>query len=56
MSIDSWDGVFREIYVNALKIKLQQAGLNYTAEKELNVIFEDVIVGNSDAIFSSKIK
>lgn len=34
-----------KIYVNALKVKLQQAGLSYLAEKEFNVIFEDTIVG-----------
>ncbi|NMN39582.1 GxxExxY protein [Pedobacter sp. SG918] len=31
--------------MNALKIKLQQAGLNYTAEKEFSVVFERIIVG-----------
>ncbi|RZL51082.1 MAG: GxxExxY protein [Pedobacter sp.] len=38
-------GFLEKIYVNALKIKLQQAGLRYQAEKEFNVIFEDIIVG-----------
>ena len=38
-------GFLEKIYVNALKIKLQQAGLNYIAEKEFNVIFDNVIIG-----------
>ncbi|WP_316831232.1 GxxExxY protein [Pedobacter aquatilis] len=38
-------GFLEKIYVNALKIKLQQAGLNYIAEKEFNVIFENIIIG-----------
>jgi len=38
-------GFLEKIYVNALKIKLQQAGLNYATEKEFNVTFENVIVG-----------
>lgn len=38
-------GFLEKIYVNALKIKLQQAGLNYIAEKEFNVIFEHIIIG-----------
>ena len=38
-------GFLEKIYVNALKIKLQQVGFNYEAEKEFNVTFEGVIVG-----------
>ncbi|MCZ4225226.1 GxxExxY protein [Pedobacter rhodius] len=38
-------GFLEKIYVNALKIKLQQAGLTYVAEKEFNVRFENLIVG-----------
>lgn len=38
-------GFLEKIYVNALKIKLQQAGLTFEAEKEFNVTFEGVIVG-----------
>ncbi len=38
-------GFLEKIYVNALKIKLQQAGLNYEAEKEFNVFFEGTIIG-----------
>ena len=38
-------GFLEKIYVNALKIKLQQAGLNYQAEKEFNVIFENIVLG-----------
>ena len=38
-------GFLEKIYVNALKIKLQQAGLNYIAEKEFNVVFENIIIG-----------
>jgi len=38
-------GFLEKIYVNALKIKLQQAGLAYFAEKEFNVSFENVVIG-----------
>jgi GxxExxY protein len=38
-------GFLEKIYVNALKIKLQQAGLSFQAEKEFNVFFDNVIVG-----------
>lgn len=38
-------GFLEKIYMNALKIKLQQAGLNYVAEKEFNVVFEHIIIG-----------
>lgn len=38
-------GFLEKIYVNALKIKIQQKGLNYIAEEEFNVIFEDIIIG-----------
>ena len=38
-------GFLEKIYVNALKIKLQQAGLNFDAEKEFVVIFENQIIG-----------
>ena len=38
-------GFLEKIYANALKIKLQQAGLSYQAEKEFNVIFEGIVVG-----------
>ncbi len=33
-------GFLEKIYVNALKVKLQQAGLNYQAEREFNVILK----------------
>jgi GxxExxY protein len=38
-------GFLEKIYVNALKIKLQKAGLSFEAEKEFVVIFEDVVIG-----------
>lgn len=38
-------GFLEKIYVNALKIKLRQAGLNFEAEKEFNVIFEATLIG-----------
>ena len=38
-------GFLEKIYVNALKIKLQQAGLKFDVEKEFVVIFEDQIIG-----------
>ncbi|MES2446092.1 MAG: GxxExxY protein [Bacteroidota bacterium] len=38
-------GFLEKIYVNALKIKLQQVGLSYQAEKEFNVIFEGIVIG-----------
>ena len=38
-------GFLEKIYVNTLKIKLQQAGLSYLAEKEFNVIFEGIVIG-----------
>lgn len=38
-------GFLEKFYVNALKIKLQKAGISYQTEKEFNVIFEDIIVG-----------
>ena len=38
-------GFLEKIYVNALKIKLHQAGLKYEAEKEFDVLFEGIIVG-----------
>ncbi|WP_293786947.1 GxxExxY protein [uncultured Pedobacter sp.] len=38
-------GFLEKIYANALKIKLQQASLNFIAEKEFNVIFEHIIIG-----------
>ncbi len=38
-------GFLEKIYVNALKIKLKQAGLNYYAEKEFDVIFENINIG-----------
>lgn len=38
-------GFIEKIYVNALKIKLHQAGLNFQAEKEFNVVFDNIIVG-----------
>lgn len=38
-------GFLEKIYVNALKIKLQQAGLKFDVEKEFVVMFEDQIVG-----------
>lgn len=38
-------GFLEKIYANALKIKLQQAGLNYFSEQEFNVVFESQIIG-----------
>ena len=38
-------GFLEKIYVNALKIKLHQAGLKYQGEKEFDVFFEGIIVG-----------
>jgi GxxExxY protein len=38
-------GFLEKIYVNALKIKLQQAGLKFDIEKEFVVMFEDQIIG-----------
>ncbi|MBO9675163.1 MAG: GxxExxY protein [Sphingobacteriaceae bacterium] len=38
-------GFLERIYVNALKVKLRQAGLNFETEKEFIVIFEDQIIG-----------
>lgn len=38
-------GFLEKIYVNALKIKLQQKGLKFEAEKEFIVEFENVIIG-----------
>ena len=38
-------GFLEKIYANALKIKLQQAGLKFEAEKEFSVIFEGVVIG-----------
>ncbi|MCX2432622.1 GxxExxY protein [Pedobacter sp. GR22-10] len=38
-------GFLEKIYANALKIKLKQAGLLFMAEKEFDVIFENVIIG-----------
>ncbi len=38
-------GFIEKIYVNALKIKLHQAELNFQAEKEFNVVFDNIIVG-----------
>jgi len=38
-------GFLEKIYANALKIKLNQVGLSYQAEKEFNVVFEKVNVG-----------
>ena len=38
-------GFLEKIYVNALKIKLQQAGLKFDVEKEFIVMFEDQIIG-----------
>ena len=38
-------GFLEKIYVNALKIKLQQAGLKFDVEKEFVVMFEDQIIG-----------
>ncbi|MDQ0637669.1 GxxExxY protein [Pedobacter sp. W3I1] len=38
-------GFLEKIYVNALKIKLSQAGLNFDVEKEFIVMFEDQIIG-----------
>ncbi len=42
-SIRPW--IFGEIDVNALKIKLRQAGLNFEVEKEFAVIFEEQTIG-----------
>lgn len=38
-------GFLEKIYVNALKIRLQKAGLNFEAEKEFSVFFDAVVVG-----------
>jgi GxxExxY protein len=38
-------GFLEKIYVNALKIKLQQTGLKFDVEKEFVVMFEDQIIG-----------
>ncbi len=38
-------GFLEKIYANALKIKLQQAGLKFEIEKEFNVIFDGVVIG-----------
>ena len=38
-------GFLEKIYVNGLKIKLQQADLNYTGEKDFSVVFENIVVG-----------
>ncbi|MGQ7852618.1 GxxExxY protein [Pedobacter sp. WC2501] len=38
-------GFLERIYVNALKIKLRQAKLNFETEKEFIIIFEDQIIG-----------
>lgn len=38
-------GFLEKIYANALKIKLKQAGLLFQAEKEFEVIFENVNIG-----------
>lgn len=38
-------GFLEKIYVNALKIKLHQAGLSFEVEKEFVVIFEGHLIG-----------
>ncbi len=38
-------GFLEKIYANALKIKLNQAGLSFQAEKEFEVIFQNVNIG-----------
>ena len=38
-------GFPEKIYLNALKIKLQQANLNFKAEQEFVVYFEDQVIG-----------
>ena len=38
-------GFLEKIYANALKIKLTEAGLTFQAEKEFDVIFQDVMIG-----------
>jgi len=38
-------GFLEKIYANALKIKLNQAGFLFQAEKEFDVIFQDVNIG-----------
>lgn len=38
-------GFLEKIYVNALKVKLQKAGLKFEVEKEYTVLFDDVIIG-----------
>ena len=50
-------GFLENIYVNALKIKLQQAGLKFEIEKEYIVLFEDQIIGKfrCDLVVAEKI-
>ena len=38
-------GFLEKIYVNALKVKLQQKGLSVESEKEFTVEFENIIIG-----------
>jgi GxxExxY protein len=38
-------GFLEKIYVNALKIKLEEVRLKFKAEKEFDVVFENRIVG-----------
>lgn len=50
-------GFPEKIYTNALKIKLKQIELNFNAEKEFKVIFEDVVIGTfrCDLVIENKI-
>lgn len=50
-------GFLEKIYVNALKIKLEQKGLSFEAEKEFIVEFENIIIGKfrCDLIIENKV-
>lgn len=50
-------GFLEKIYVNALKIKLQQRGLTFEAEKEFIVEFEKTVIGkfSCDLLVENKV-
>lgn len=50
-------GFLEKIYVNALRIKLGQAGLNFNTEKDYVVIFENQIIGKfrCDLVIEEKV-
>ena len=50
-------GFLEKIYVNALKIKLRKAGLNFETEKEFAVTFEEQIIGKfrCDLVIEQKV-